>query len=141
MTADEFRTWMALTGVYNLTVSKVFGISRNTVAKYRVEGAPPYVAFACAAYSVGLKPEDAIAGDSPAHAIAAEAVRFSRVPQFEDSIGQIRKIMAMRANLASVERGEIVPQGGRVPYLNAAPTRINNQIALLPEWMKDLMST
>jgi hypothetical protein len=54
MTADDFNAWMEHMK-FNVThAAGALGISRNSVDKYRVAGAPDLVALACAALAYGL---------------------------------------------------------------------------------------
>jgi len=49
MTAEEFNAWMEYMQLNDVSASDRLGVSRNSVAKYRTEGAPRTVALACAA--------------------------------------------------------------------------------------------
>jgi len=56
MDAKSFCDWMERMDFNNLEAAAALGISRNTVPTYRKEGAPLYIALACAALSYGLPP-------------------------------------------------------------------------------------
>lgn len=54
MKAEDFDAWVILSGLSEREISRVMGLSRNSVAKYRVHGAPVYIGYACAALTYGL---------------------------------------------------------------------------------------
>lgn len=56
MTGDQFRAWMEAVGLNKAQAAARLGLSRNSVAKYEVEGAPIAIAYACAAVAAGLTP-------------------------------------------------------------------------------------
>lgn len=47
---------MGQVGLNKAQVAARLGLSRNSVAKYEVEGAPVSIAYACAAVAAGLAP-------------------------------------------------------------------------------------
>lgn len=50
MNANDFIDWQEHTGFSDAEAARRLGIgSRNTIAKYRAEGAPEYIGLACAA--------------------------------------------------------------------------------------------
>lgn len=65
ISARDFVRWLELMGFTDARASKTLGMSRNTIARYRQEGGPLSVAYACAAISHGLKPWPA--GDQVTH--------------------------------------------------------------------------
>lgn len=57
MTGAEFVSWMEKMGLSYTGVQEVLGIgTRNTIARYRKNGAPLLVALACGAIAAGLGP-------------------------------------------------------------------------------------
>ncbi|WP_022697909.1 helix-turn-helix transcriptional regulator [Euryhalocaulis caribicus] len=55
MKAEDFRAWLEFEELMDATAARILGIgSRNTLAKYKKEGAPTYIGLACAAYSAGM---------------------------------------------------------------------------------------
>lgn len=54
MTADEFRAWISHIGWNDTKVAIELGLSRHAVTKYKKEGAPNHIAYACAALAFGL---------------------------------------------------------------------------------------
>jgi transposase-like protein len=56
MTAEEFTAWAATSGLSDAEIARRLGCARNSVASWRIRGAPTYVALACAALSEGLAP-------------------------------------------------------------------------------------
>lgn len=58
MSASDFATWMDRMGFKsNDTAAEALGVgSRNTIAKYRKDGAPLYIALACAALINNIPP-------------------------------------------------------------------------------------
>jgi len=54
MTADDFNAWIAHMGWNDSKVAAMLNLSRNTVVKYKAEGAPGYIGYACAALAFGL---------------------------------------------------------------------------------------
>ena len=57
MNALTFRAWLKEMDFTDAAAAKALGIgSRNTIAKYRAEGAPLHIALACAALAEGLEP-------------------------------------------------------------------------------------
>lgn len=49
MSAEEFEAWLEEMGFSGLEAAKRLGVSKNSVVKYRTEGAPGYIRLACAA--------------------------------------------------------------------------------------------
>ncbi|UXU73689.1 MULTISPECIES: hypothetical protein [unclassified Paracoccus (in: a-proteobacteria)] len=49
MTADDFNDWLDRTGLSGLQAAEALGIAKNSVVKYRREGAPRHIALACTA--------------------------------------------------------------------------------------------
>ena len=56
MTGEEFKRWMGAVGLNKAQTARTLNLSRNSVAKYELEGAPVSIAYACAAIAAGLKP-------------------------------------------------------------------------------------
>ncbi len=56
MEAKEFQEWLKLMGFSERKAAQELGLSRATVSKYRDEGAPLYIGYACAAMIEGLEP-------------------------------------------------------------------------------------
>jgi hypothetical protein len=56
MEAADFAAWAALCGLSDAEIARRLGCARNSVASWRIRGAPPYIALACAALSGGLAP-------------------------------------------------------------------------------------
>lgn len=55
MTAKEFNDWLEHMKLNDAAATRALGLgSRNTVVKYKLEGAPVYIALACAALAFGL---------------------------------------------------------------------------------------
>lgn len=54
MSGEEFTAWMAHMGYRKADVARLLGLGRNTVPRYMKEGAPDYIAYACAAIAFGL---------------------------------------------------------------------------------------
>jgi len=66
MAAEEWLAWQAHMGWSDARCARELGLgSRNTVASYRVHGAPRYIALACAALAYGLPPWRVSAADPP----------------------------------------------------------------------------
>lgn len=56
MTAAGFEAWMARMGWSGREAARQLGVSKDSVVRYRREGAPLLVALACAALAAGLGP-------------------------------------------------------------------------------------
>jgi len=56
MTAEHFKNWIAVMGWNDSQVASALALSRNSVAKYKREGAPLNIGLACAALAAGLAP-------------------------------------------------------------------------------------
>lgn len=56
MNADDFNDWLQRTGLSGLQAAEVLGIAKNSVVKYRREGAPLHIALACSAIYHKLGP-------------------------------------------------------------------------------------
>ena len=54
MTGEDFTAWMEHVGMNKIKAAAALGLGRNTVARYMIEGAPEYIALACAAIAFGL---------------------------------------------------------------------------------------
>lgn len=54
MTADDFNAWLEKEGFSAREAARHLGCSKDTVAKYKLKGAPVYIGLACAALSFGL---------------------------------------------------------------------------------------
>lgn len=54
MTADDFNAWLTHMGLTGRKAARQLGVADNTIVKYRREGAPEYIALACAALAFGL---------------------------------------------------------------------------------------
>lgn len=54
MTGRDFEKWLRVMGWSQRKCALELDLSRNTVAKYLVEGAPVTVGLACAAVAAGL---------------------------------------------------------------------------------------
>lgn len=56
MTGEDFTAWMQHMG-YNITQTvQALEVSRNTVPRYMKDGAPLYIALACAALARKIQP-------------------------------------------------------------------------------------
>ena len=56
MTGGEFSQFLDAMGWTNLEAAKALHLGRNTISRYRHEGTPRTVDFACAAIAAGLRP-------------------------------------------------------------------------------------
>lgn len=56
MTAEDFNDWLDKTGLSGLEAARQLGVAKNSVVKYRREGAPLHVALACSAIYHKLSP-------------------------------------------------------------------------------------
>ncbi len=56
MTGADLIRWRAVMGLNKVEGAKALGLSRNTLQRYEVEGAPRYIALACAALVRGIAP-------------------------------------------------------------------------------------
>ena len=55
MSAEDFNAWLEHMNFNDAAATRALGLgSRNTLVKYKAEGAPVYVALACAALAYGL---------------------------------------------------------------------------------------
>ncbi|MCC5781295.1 hypothetical protein H7H48_19700 [Nitratireductor sp. B36] len=54
MPAEEFCAWLKHVNFSERHAARTLQISRTTVAKYRQEGAPAHIGFACAAIALGM---------------------------------------------------------------------------------------
>ncbi|WP_028035871.1 hypothetical protein [Chelativorans sp. J32] len=55
MEAKDFTAWLDHMQFSDAEAARRLGLgSRNTIAKYKVEGAPEYIGLACAALAYGL---------------------------------------------------------------------------------------
>ena len=54
MTAEDFQAFIDHMGVSEREIARVLELSRNSVAKYKREGAKADIDFACAALAVGI---------------------------------------------------------------------------------------
>lgn len=54
MCAGDFDAWLSHVGFSERRAAKVLQINRATVAKYRREGAPAHIGYACAAIALGM---------------------------------------------------------------------------------------
>lgn len=54
MEAKDFTAWIAHMGFNDSEVARKLELSRNTVVKYKAEGAPAHIGLACAALAFGL---------------------------------------------------------------------------------------
>jgi hypothetical protein len=54
MEAKDFIAWIEHMGFSDRETARTLGLSRTTVAKYRAEGAPVHIGYACAALAFGL---------------------------------------------------------------------------------------
>lgn len=54
MTGEDFQAWADHMEFNDSQVARTLDLSRNTVVKYKREGAPAYIGFACAAIAFGL---------------------------------------------------------------------------------------
>lgn len=62
MTGEQFTAWMKMMGFRKGDAAASLGIGRNTVPAYMKDGAPRYIALACAAISMGLPEWGSAAG-------------------------------------------------------------------------------
>jgi len=63
MPAADFLAWLKAMNLNDSKAAQALGLgSRNTLVKYKIEGAPRYIALACAALAAGgrsdLRPEE-----------------------------------------------------------------------------------
>lgn len=56
MSADDFNAWLDHMGISGLEAARRLGVSKNTVPRYKIEGAPLHIGLACAALAFGLPP-------------------------------------------------------------------------------------
>ncbi|RYF29915.1 MAG: hypothetical protein EOO23_06335 [Comamonadaceae bacterium] len=56
MTAEDFCAWLEKEKLNDSAAARALDLSRNTIVKYKAEGAPLHIALACAAISFGLPP-------------------------------------------------------------------------------------
>jgi len=56
MTADDFCYWLSQMDISDRDAAYLLRISRNSVAKYKVSGAPRLVALACMALHLEIEP-------------------------------------------------------------------------------------
>ncbi|KNY16933.1 hypothetical protein AKG11_11470 [Shinella sp. SUS2] len=57
MTADDLNAWLEHMKFNDAEATRRLGLgSRNTLAKYKVEGAPLHIGLACGALAFGLPP-------------------------------------------------------------------------------------
>lgn len=57
MDADEFKGWLEFMKFNDAEATRALGVgSRNTVAKFKAEGAPRYIGLACAALALNARP-------------------------------------------------------------------------------------
>lgn len=54
MTGSDFIAWMAHLSLNNQEAAKVLEIGRNTVTRYRKDGAPRHIGLACSAIAMNL---------------------------------------------------------------------------------------
>lgn len=54
MSAAQFEAWLKHVGFSDRRAATILQISRATVAKYRREGAPAHIGYACTAIALGL---------------------------------------------------------------------------------------
>jgi len=54
MEAKDFCAWIEHMGFSEREAARTLDLSRNSVAKYKAEGAPAYIGLACAALAFGL---------------------------------------------------------------------------------------
>lgn len=55
MKSKDFRAWIVRMGYNDSEAARKLGLgSRNTITKYKDEGAPEYIGLACAALAYGL---------------------------------------------------------------------------------------
>lgn len=62
ISAADFTAWQASLGLSSAAAARALGISENSALAYKADGAPPYVAMACAAVAAGLPPYTAKVG-------------------------------------------------------------------------------
>jgi hypothetical protein len=56
MTADDFNAWLEHMNISGLEAARRLGLGKDTVTRYKRDGAPPYIALACSALCHGLPP-------------------------------------------------------------------------------------
>ena len=56
MEAKDFEAWINHMGWSDSKVARELDLSRNTVIKYKQQGAPASIGYACAAIAYGLPP-------------------------------------------------------------------------------------
>jgi hypothetical protein len=54
MSAEEFSAWLKHVDFSERHAARILQISRTTIAKYRQEGAPAHIGFACSAIARGM---------------------------------------------------------------------------------------
>lgn len=54
MSGEDFAAWLDHMGLSDAAAARALELSRNSVAKYKIAGAPRHVALACAALAFGL---------------------------------------------------------------------------------------
>lgn len=54
MTAQDFNDWLEFEKLNDVQASNALGVSRNSIAKYKSEGAPQTVELACNAITYRL---------------------------------------------------------------------------------------
>ena len=54
MKAQDFKDWIAIHKFSMYDLEKRFGVTRKTLSKYRDEGGPEWLGYACAAISHGI---------------------------------------------------------------------------------------
>jgi hypothetical protein len=59
MNAESFCAWLLKSKLSDRAAARELGCSRNSIVQWRANGAPRYVALACAAILAGLEPYEA----------------------------------------------------------------------------------
>ncbi len=54
MTGPDFTSWMSHLGLNNLEAAERLDIGRNTVTRYKRDGAPGHIGLACSAIAMNL---------------------------------------------------------------------------------------
>lgn len=68
MDAKDFSAWIDHMGWNDSEVARNLELSRNTVAKYKTEGAPASIGYACAALAFGLPEWEQVVSARPGKA-------------------------------------------------------------------------
>ncbi len=56
MTSDNFNAWLINMGISGLEAARRLGCAKDTITKYKRDGAPEYIGLACSALYHNMKP-------------------------------------------------------------------------------------